>query len=140
MDLKSILEELKEEHEDYINKINKWRKDLRYNFNEKLIENIISFLENEIQKHAEKEEENLTEEIESFYPEFDAEAIIFAHDVLDEAIEDVKDYYEKYKKDKKYKDKLIKSIEKVFTMIKDHFMEEENFLFPNIYKEEKEWL
>jgi len=140
MDLKSIVEELKEEHEDYINKINKWRKDLRYNFNEKLIGNIISFLENEIQKHADKEEENLTEEIESFYPEFDAEAIIFAHDVLDETIEDVKDYYEKYKKDKKYKDKLIKSIEKVFTMIKDHFMEEENFLFPNIYKEEKEWL
>ncbi|RMD45795.1 MAG: hypothetical protein D6834_03300 [Aquificota bacterium] len=140
MDLKIFLEKLKKEHEDYINKINKWKKDLRYNFNEELVKDIILFLENEIQRHAEKEEENLTEEIEKIYPDFDAQAIVFAHDVLDEAIEDVKDYYEKYKKDKEYKNKLIKSIEKVFTMIKDHFMEEENFLFPNIYKEEKEWL
>ncbi len=140
MDLKIFLEKLKKEHEDYINKINKWKKDLRYNFNEELVKDIILFLENEIQRHAEKEEENLTEEIEKIYTDFDAQAIVFAHDVLDEAIEDVKDYYEKYKKDKEYKNKLIKSIEKVFTMIKDHFMEEENFLFPNIYKEEKEWL
>ncbi len=117
-----------------------WRKQLKNSINDELINEIIYFLENDIQKHAEKEEENLNEDIEQIYEDFDSEAIVFAHDVIDEAVDDVINYYQKYKKDKKYKEKLIKSIEKVFTMLKDHFLEEENFLFPNVYKEKKEWL
>lgn len=140
MDLKSLIEELKQEHQDYIQKMDFWRKQLKNSINDELINEIIYFLENDIQKHAEKEEENLNEDIEQIYEDFDSEAIVFAHDVIDEAVDDVINYYQKYKKDKKYKEKLIKSIEKVFTMLKDHFLEEENFLFPNVYKEKKEWL
>ena len=140
MDLKSFIEELKQEHQDYIQKMDSWKRQLRISINDELIKEIIQFLKNNIQDHAEKEEEKLNEEIEKIYNDFDSEAIVFAHDVIDEAIDDVVNYYEKYKKDKKYEEKLKKSIEKVFTMLKDHFLEEENFLFPNVYKEEKEWL
>ncbi|RMA93344.1 hemerythrin domain-containing protein [Hydrogenothermus marinus] len=140
MDLKDFIENLKNEHQEYIQKMENWKKLLHFKFNEDLLEKIINFLKEDIQNHAEKEEERLNQKIEEKYPDFDSQAIIFAHDVLDEAIEDVIYYYEKYKKNKKYKDRLVNSIEKVFTMLKDHFMEEENFLFPNVYKEEKEWL
>lgn len=140
MELKSFIEELVQEHKDYIQRMELWKKQLSKNINEQLLNDIIQFLKNDIQKHAEKEEEKLNEDLEKIYEDFDSQAIAFAHDMIDEAIDDVLNYYEKYKKDKKYEEKLKKGIEKVFTMLKDHFSEEENFLFPNIYKEEKEWL
>ena len=136
MEIAEFIEELKQEHQDYIYQMNQWLKQLKKEFSNEKVEKIIEFLDKEIQNHANKEEKNLNEDIEKKYTDFDSSAIEFAHDVIDEAIEDVKDYYKKYKENKISTEKVIKAIEKVFTMLRDHFMEEENFLF-QIYIKKK---
>ncbi len=138
MDIRNLIEELIEEHQNYIQKMKDFEKRLESDFSEEVLEDILKFLETDIQEHAQKEEENLNEEVEGKFPDFDSQAIKFAHDVIDEAIEDLK--WEISLNDKKNHDKVIKQIKKIFSMIKDHFLEEENFLFPNVYKEKKEWI
>ncbi len=138
MDIRNLIEELIEEHQNHIQKMKDFEKRLESDFSEEVLEDILKFLETDIQEHARKEEENLNEEVEGKFPDFDSQAIKFAHDVIDEAIEDLK--WEISLNDKKNHDKVIKQIKKIFSMIKDHFLEEENFLFPNVYKEKKEWI
>ncbi len=138
--LNELIEHLIDEHQIYNKKMKDYLKQLEENFSEGLVEEIINFLEKDIEEHAEKEENDLVNAILKVNPDYDEEAIIFGHNTIREAVEDLKDTYEEYKQGKAKKEDIIKYASKAFTIVKDHFLEEENFLFPDIRRMEKEWL
>ncbi len=138
--LNELIENLIEEHQIYNKKIKEFQKQLEENFSEELVEEIINFLEKDIEDHAEKEENDLVDEILKRNPDYDEEAIIFGHNTIREAVQDLKDTFEEFKQGKATKEDIIKYANKAFTIVKDHFLEEENFLFPDIRRMEKEWL
>ncbi len=138
--LNELIEHLIEEHQIYNKKMKEFQKQLEENFSEELVEEIINFLEKDIEDHAEKEENDLVDEILKRNPDYDEEAIIFGHNTIREAVQDLKDTFEEFKQGKATKEDIIKYANKAFTIVKDHFLEEENFLFPDIRRMEKEWL
>ena len=138
--LNELIEHLIDEHQAYNKKIKEFQKALEENFSNELVEEIINFLEKDIEEHAEKEENDLVEAILKRNPDYDEEAIIFGHNTIREAVQDLKDTYEEFKQGKAKKEDIIKYANKAFTIVKDHFLEEENFLFPDIRRMEKEWL
>jgi hemerythrin-like domain-containing protein len=138
--INELIEHLIDEHQIYNKKMKEFQKQLEQNFSNKLVEEIIHFLEKDIEDHAEKEENDLVNAILKVNPDYDEEAIIFGHNTIREAVEDLKGAYEDFQKGKATKEDIIKYANKAFTIIKDHFLEEENFLFPDIRRIEKEWL
>ncbi len=138
--LNELIEHLIDEHQAYNQKMKEFQKALEENFSNELVEEIINFLEKDIEEHAEKEENDLVEAILKRNPDYDEEAIIFGHNTIREAVQDLKDTYEEFKQGKAKKEDIIKYANKAFTIVKDHFLEEENFLFPDIRRMEKEWL
>ena len=138
--VEKLLEELIEEHQLYNRKMKQFLKELEENFSSEKVEEVINFLEKDIEDHAKKEEDILIPEVLKFDENYDDEAIIFGHNTIREATQDVIDTYEDFKKGKATKDDIIKFTKKAFNIVKDHFAEEENFLFPDIRKSEKEWL
>jgi len=138
--IERLIDELIEEHHVYLSKIRIYQKEIEDNFSNQLVESIIHFLKKDIEEHAQKEETKLIEEILKMDPDYDEEAIIFGHNTIREATEDLEYSFEDFKKGKINKKQVIKYINKVFTIIKDHFQEEENFLFPDVRNIEKEWL
>ena len=138
--IEKLLEELIEEHQQYNKQMKQFLKDLEDNFSLEKVEEIINFLEKDIEDHAKKEEDVLIPEVLKFDKDYDDEAIIFGHNTIREATQDVIDTFEDFKKGKATKEDILKFTKKAFNIVKDHFAEEENFLFPNIRKSEKEWL
>ncbi len=138
--LNELIEHLIDEHQVYNKKMREFQKALEQNFSNELVEEIINFLEKDIEEHAEKEENDLVDAILKKNPDYDEEAIIFGHNTIREAVQDLKDTYEEFKQGKAKKEDIIKYANKAFTIVKDHFLEEENFLFPDIRRMEKEWL
>jgi len=138
--LNELIEHLIDEHQIYNKKMRDFQKQLEENFSNELVEEIINFLEKDIEEHAEKEENDLVDAILKVNPDYDEEAIIFGHNTIREAVQDLKDTYEEFKQGKAKKEDIIKYANKAFTIVKDHFLEEENFLFPDIRRMEKEWL
>ena len=138
--LEKLIEHLIEEHQDYLKKIKNFQEQLEKNFSEELVQDILKFLKEDIEEHAEKEENELVNEILKINPDYDEEAIIFGHNTIREAVQDLEDTYYEFKKGKAKKEDIIKYANKAFTIVKDHFLEEENFLFPDIRRLEKEWL
>ncbi len=132
--LEQLITELTTEHTEQLKKVEDFKKRMEEGLTDELIEEILNFLKTEVENHALKEEEDLINEIEKVAPDFDTEAIIFGHNTLREAIEDLKATYEEYKKGKASEEKLKKFINQVFIILKDHFIEEENFLFPDLKK------
>ena len=138
--LNELIEQLIDEHQIYNKKMKEYQKRLKEDFSEDLVKDIIKFLEKDIEEHAEKEEEDLISSILKINPDYDEEAIIFGHNTIREAVQDLKDTYEEYKRGKATKEEIIKYANKAFNIVKDHFLEEENFLFPDMRRIEKEWL
>jgi hemerythrin-like domain-containing protein len=138
--VEELIEHLIDEHQQYLKKIKDFQKRLEEDFSNELVEEIIEFLEKDIEDHAEKEENQLVEAILKINPDYDEEAIIFGHNTIREAVQDLKDTYEELKQGKAKKEDIIKYANRAFTIVKDHFLEEENFLFPDIRRMEKEWL
>jgi len=138
--LNELIEHLIDEHQQYLKKMKDFQKRLEEDFSNELVEEIIEFLEKDIEDHAEKEENDLVNAILKVNPDYDEEAIIFGHNTIREAVQDLKDTYEELKQGKATQKDIIKYANRAFTIVKDHFLEEENFLFPDIRRMEKEWL
>lgn len=132
--LEQLITELTTEHTEQLKKVEEFKKRMEKEFSQELVEEIIHFLKTDVENHALKEEEDLINEIEKVAPDFDTEAIVFGHNTLREAIEDLEATYEEFKKGKASEEKLKKFINQVFIILKDHFVEEENFLFPDLKK------
>ncbi len=132
--IERILKELTVEHTDLLKKIKGFQERLENDFSDKLLDDILQFIDNELEEHARKEEEDLVDAIEEADATFDSGALIFGHQTLVDAIEDLKTAVEEYKKGKTSQKEVVKYADRVFTLIKDHFIEEEHFLFPDILK------
>jgi len=132
--LEQLIKELTVEHTEQLKKIEDFKKRLDKEFSVELVEEILNFFKTEVENHAIKEEEDLINEIEKVAPDFDTEAIVFGHNTLREAIEDLEATLEEYKKGKSTEAKVKKFANQLFTILKDHFVEEENFLFPDLKK------
>ncbi|NPA53927.1 MAG: hypothetical protein GXO21_04595 [Aquificae bacterium] len=132
--LEELIKELTVEHTEHLKKVEEFKKQLDKNFSPELVEEILEFFKTEVENHAIKEEEDLVEEIEKVAPDFDTEAIVFGHNTLREAIEDLETTFEEYKKGKASEEKIKKFANQLFIILKDHFVEEENFLFPDLKK------
>ncbi|RMD45266.1 MAG: hemerythrin domain-containing protein [Aquificota bacterium] len=132
--LEQLIKELTIEHTEQLKKVEDFKKRLDKEFSVELVEEILNFFKTEVENHAIKEEEDLINEIEKVAPEFDTEAIVFGHNTLREAIEDLEATLDEYKKGKASEEKVKKFANQLFTILKDHFVEEENFLFPDLKK------
>ncbi len=132
--LEELIKELTVEHTEHLKKIEEFKRQLDEKFSPELVEEILEFFKTEVENHAIKEEEELVEEIEKVAPDFDTEAIVFGHNTLREAIEDLEATLEEYKKGKASEEKVKKFANQLFIILKDHFVEEENFLFPDLKK------
>jgi len=135
------IEELIAEHKEILSKIKEFENKLKDSDIIQLSEEVINFFKNEVENHAKKEDEDFLVKVLSVLPDYDAEAFSFAHNTIREGVEDLEITLEEVKNSKKPKSELIRYLNRVFTLLKDHFLEEENFFFPDIRKtEEKEWL
>ncbi len=132
--LEQLIKELTIEHTEQLKKVEDFKKRLDKEFSVELVEEILNFFKTEVENHAIKEEEDLINEIEKVAPEFDTEAIVFGHNTLREAIEDLEATLDEHKKGKASEEKVKKFANQLFTILKDHFVEEENFLFPDLKK------
>ncbi len=132
--IEKLIQELTIEHTEQLKKVEEFKKKLNENFSAELVEDIINFFKTEVENHAIKEEDELVEEIEKVAPEFDTEAIVFGHNTLREAIEYLEDTLNEYKKGKAKEEDVKKYANQLFAILKDHFVEEENFLFPELKK------
>ncbi len=130
--LEELIKELTVEHTEHLKKVEEFKKRLEKEFSPELIEEILNFFKTEVENHAIKEEEELVEEIEKVAPDFDTEAIVFGHNTLREAIEDLEETLKEYKQGKASEEKVKKFANQLFIILKDHFVEEENFLFPDL--------
>jgi len=149
------IEELIDDHKAINKVLREFEKKLD-NFTVLDAENLLNFVLIEVENHAIKEDEIFLPKVLKIYPNYDAESFSFAHltireeaDYLKQTIKDVNLGNSKEDILKTYTKKLIK-------IIYDHFLEEENFFFPDIkrikekegkyimeeidLKEEKEWL
>ncbi|ACO03366.1 MAG TPA: hypothetical protein DEP48_07920 [Persephonella sp.] len=132
--IERILKELTVEHTDLLKKIKDFQERLESDFSDELIDEILKFLDEELEEHARKEEEDLVDAIEEADATFDSGALIFGHQTLVDAIDDFKTAVDEYRKGKSSQKDVVKYADRVFTLIKDHFIEEEHFLFPDILK------
>ncbi|WP_457642274.1 hypothetical protein [Persephonella sp.] len=136
--IERILKELTVEHTEFLNKIKNFQEKLENDFSEELLEEILEFIEKDIEEHARKEEEDLVDAIEEADKNFDSDALIFGHQTLNDAVDDLKSVIDEFKIGKTSQKEVVKYAERLFTLIKDHFIEEEHFLFPDILKLELE--
>ncbi|WP_457621190.1 hemerythrin domain-containing protein [Persephonella sp.] len=132
--IEKILKELTVEHTHLLKKIKEFQERLENDFSDELIDEILKFIDEELEEHARKEEEDLVDAIEEADANFDSGALIFGHQTLVDGIEDFKTVVEEYRKGKSSQKDVVKYADRVFTLIKDHFIEEEHFLFPDILK------
>ncbi|WP_028951069.1 hypothetical protein [Sulfurihydrogenibium subterraneum] len=149
------IEELITEHREINAVLKKYEENLG-NLSEEDIKNFIQFIETTVENHAKKEDEDFLTKVLEVNPDYDAEAFSFAHNTIREGLTDLKDTFEEYIKGKKTLKDVYPFVKRVITLIYDHFLEEENFFFPDIkriklidgkfkveeidLKEEKEWL
>jgi len=139
--VKKILSQLTEEHTIYLKKTEEFDKRLDGEFSEKLLDEILSFIQNEIGEHARIEEEDLDIALqEAGITDFDIDALNFGHQTLDDIAQHFEYLVGLYKKgERKYRGKdleeeIKKSAREFFYTLKDHFTEEEHFFFPDILK------
>ncbi|WP_456400059.1 hemerythrin domain-containing protein [Persephonella sp.] len=132
--IERLLKELTTEHKEFLNKMKEFQERLEKEFSEETVEEIIKFLDEDIERHAKKEEEDLVDAIEEADANFDSGALIFGHQTLNDGIDDLKTAFEEYKNGKADEKEVIKYIDRVFILLKDHFVEEEHYLFPDILK------
>jgi len=109
----NVVEELVHEHKIFLKELERIEKDL----SGENIERLISLLRNEIEEHALKEEKELRSLAED---RFDFEAIVFAHDQVRMALEELEE------------DPTPRSAKRAISVLRSHFMEEENIFFPQI--------
>ncbi|MEZ0323241.1 MAG: hypothetical protein ABWJ98_02885 [Hydrogenothermaceae bacterium] len=149
------IEELITEHKE-INKVLKDYEKRLDTLNIDEIKQFLNFVETTVEEHAHKEDDKFLVHVLEIFPSYDAEAFSFAHNTIREGVNDLKDSIEEYYLGKITIKKVREYVKKVITLIYDHFLEEENFFFPDIkrikisgdsarieeidLKEEKEWL
>ncbi len=139
--VKEILSQLTKEHTILLKKAEEIEEQLQNNFSQEAVEQAIKFIKEDIGEHARVEEEDLDEALqEAGITDFDIEALNFGHRTLDEIAEHFEYLVELYKKgEKEYrgkdiKEEIIKTFHEFFQTLKDHFVEEEHFFFPDILK------
>ena len=137
--VKNLLSELTSEHLKILEKAKYIEKELNEPISEDIIEEILKFLTKDVYEHAQKEEIDLEQAVlDANITTFDIEALKFGHTTLEEIEEHLKYLISLYKKgERKYLNKdLEDEIKKEFIQyvqtLKDHFIEEENFFFPDI--------
>lgn len=149
------IEELITEHKEINAVLKNYEKKLE-NLSQDDIKNFIEFVETVVENHARREDEDFMIKVLQINPEYDAEAFSFAHNTIREGVQDLKDIFEEYLKGTKLLKDVYPFVKRVIILIYDHFLEEENFFFPDIkriklidgkfkveeidLKEEKEWL
>ncbi|WP_456464830.1 hypothetical protein [Persephonella sp.] len=139
--VKDILNRLTEEHVVFLKKVEKLEDQLKKNFSEKTLDELMDFIKKDVLEHARVEEEDLEKALEEAgITDFDTEALNFGHRTLDEIIQHLEYLIDLYKKgERKYmgrdlQSEIVKTAEEFFTTLRDHFTEEEDFFFPDILK------
>lgn len=149
------IEKLISQHRE-MNKILKNFEKKLENFTLNDAKQLLNFVLTYIENHAKEEDEIFLPKVLNIYPDYDAEAFSFAHQTIREETEYLSQAIDEVIKGKKKESVLKNFAKKLITTIYDHFLEEENFFFPDIkrikisnskayleeidLKEEKEWL
>lgn len=139
--VKKILNQLTEEHKILLKKAKQIQEELETNFSEETLEKMMNFIKNDVVEHARVEEEDLDEALkEAGITNFDIEALNFGHRTLDEIAEYLEYLTNLYRKgERKYRGRdlqkeIIAAFSEFLTTLKDHFVEEEHYFFPDILK------
>lgn len=149
------IEKLTEEHR-VINRVLKdYEKNLD-NLQKEDIENFLDFIQTTVENHAHREDEEFLAEVLKVMPDYDAQVFSFAHGTIREGVDHLNESLEEYLSGKSKIEDVRKYVKKIITLIYDHFLEEENFFFPEIkcikvqndkaiiedidLREEREWL
>lgn len=149
------IENLIYEHKE-INKILKNFEKKLENFTLNDAKELLNFILTDVENHAKEEDEIFLPKVLNIYPDYDAEAFSFAHQTIREETEYLSQAIDEVIKGKRKESDLKNFAKRVINTIYDHFLEEENFFFPDIkrikisnskaylenidLKEEKEWL
>lgn len=112
--IERILKELTVEHTDLLKKIKDFQERLESDFSDELIDEILKFLDEELEEHARKEEEDLVDAIEEADATFDSGALIFGHQTLVDAIDDFKTAVDEYRKGKSSQKDVVKYADRVY--------------------------
>jgi hemerythrin-like domain-containing protein len=138
--VRKILSYLTQDHRRLLDLANGLEKDLEENFSDEVIEKIIQFIDEDVEKHSKIEEIDLDEALREARIDFDIEALNFGHQTLNDIADHFKYLVELYKKgESKYlnrdlRSEIVKTFKEYSQTLKDHFIEEENFFFPDILK------
>jgi len=119
-----------EEHERFRAKMATWQKALAGADDEgkrKVLHEIASFLDNDVEAHARKEDEAYFPALEPYHPTV---LMYEAHDLIRQEAESFKLAVKQWERGEAPFGKVQSALERVFTLLRDHFGEEELVYFP----------
>jgi len=138
--VREMLSFLTTEHRRLLDEVVKLEEELEKNVSQDILNAILDFINVEIEKHSQLEEVDLDNLLQEAGIDFDIDALNFGHQTLNEIGEHLEyliNLYKEGKKDYRGRDlskEIIKTFKEYSTTLKDHFLEEENFFFPDILK------
>jgi len=138
--VREMLSYLTSEHRRLLDKSIDLERKLEKNFSMDTLDKILDFINVDIEEHSKLEEIDLDNLLQEAGIDFDIDALNFGHQTLKDVGEHLEYLIELYKggsRDYRGRDlekEIIKAFKEYSTTLKDHFLEEENFFFPNILK------
>jgi iron-sulfur cluster repair protein YtfE (RIC family) len=138
--VRELLSYLTKEHKVLLEKANQLEKDLEKEVNLENVNKALDFINIDIEKHSKMEEIDLDKALQEAGIDFDIEALNFGHQTLNEIGEHFEYLADLFKKgettymNRDIKSELQKTFKEYSQTLKDHFLEEENFFFPDILK------
>jgi len=119
-----------DEHEQFRAKMAAWQKALAeadYALRRQILHEIVAFLDADVELHARKEDEVYFPALEPYH----ATLLMYeAHDLIRQEVSSFKTALEQWEKGKVPFGKVQAALERVFTLLHDHFGEEELVYFP----------
>ncbi|MFN3421564.1 MAG: hemerythrin domain-containing protein [Armatimonadota bacterium] len=119
-----------EEHEKFRAKMASWRKallDTQSDEQQNILSEIVAFLDNDVEFHARKEDEAYFPALEPYHSTM---LMYEAHNLIREESAAFKAALERWKRGEVPFSKVQNALERVFTLLNDHFGEEELVYFP----------
>lgn len=119
-----------DEHEKFRAKMASWQKAIENADDErrkKILREIVAFLDGEVECHARKEDEVYFPALEPYHSTL---LMYEAHELIRQETESFKSAFRRWEQGKVPFSKVQSALERVFTLLNDHFGEEELVYFP----------
>ncbi len=133
--LEELIDSFLQEHKEFLSSLSEIERDLKENFSEEVVKRLIEVMRREVEEHALREEEDLSELAGDV---FDTEALVFAHDNIRERVEELEDLLREYEKGERSEETVVRESLNLIRLLRNHFQEEENIFFPLMRGEDLE--